>query len=641
MDCVSLTIDVDKTNSPHLTPYVYSPSVGTWVPVVLPKPLRSGLESVSDEFAPSSPRSGAMPSTPRTTLAQLPYRRRQRTVSNPAQPSALVRDSSLAHGRSPLSHKAPGSPGSSSQPSSPTTSQPDDMASSAPMPGIAAAAAVRAVAAAAAVAAADDEAAAAATAADDSPAAASTSTHPNPSRYVPPRSPSSLLEVLDEPASPISPVFPSTPSAASSTSSLASASSMSDVSQRSGLAEGEETPFRGRVADVEDELVVLSWNIWFGDVAVLSRLQAIGRIVDEARPDIVALQEVTPPVLAYLLQQKWTRRFYVSDGTGNSLHHYGVVLFSVYPMTSLEIYELRSRLHRRAIFATYLLPSGATLCVSTSHLESYPNDTKLRAAQLAHIFGRISKATYSLFMGDTNMQHPDEDALIDKYPFADAWPTLWPDNPGYTVDAKSSAMAGKPVHSRTLRLDRIFSSEGLHPVSMTRLGTSPIPIVKQEGFCLEKKIPDDVDIYPSDHYGILAVLALAPIALSRSASIGSRPRFTLAPTRVLAPSLSSPSLAATSVTELTVEFDLMALSPFIVDNPPDSDNAEPAAQSPPGPLLSAPPTIGLSLGFSLGGSASSSADSEDDTGLALSADDSRYHMEPLETPAATESSLFG
>ena len=261
------------------------------------------------------------------------------------------------------------------------------------------------------------------------------------------------------------------------------------------------------------EIKVMSWNIWFGDVAVLSRLEAIGRIVEKEQPDVLALQEVTPPVLGHLLKQEWAQRYYVSDGTGSSLHHYGVVMFSVFPMASLEIHELRSRLQRRAVFASFLLPSGEVLCVASAHLESYETEAKIRASQLAHIFGRLCKATYAVFMGDTNMCSPDEEAVLtSKYDkFMDVWPALRPHDPGYTVEPVLSAMCGRSAkeEQRQLRLDRIFVSDSVCACVMRHVGTSPIPIVNQEGASyLEKPIPEGVDVYPSDHYGVVAVLSL-------------------------------------------------------------------------------------------------------------------------------------
>ena len=68
-------------------------------------------------------------------------------------------------------------------------------------------------------------------------------------------------------------------------------------------------------------LHVVTFNVWFGDPWMEERCVALLDILNRLRPDLIALQEVTPRFLARALDVEWIRReYWVSDATGATGH---------------------------------------------------------------------------------------------------------------------------------------------------------------------------------------------------------------------------------------------------------------------------------------------------------------------------------
>jgi hypothetical protein len=109
--------------------------------------------------------------------------------------------------------------------------------------------------------------------------------------------------------------------------------------------------------------------------------------------------------------------------------------------------------------------------------------------------------------GDFNFQQEKEEDFIPSN-VVDVWKLLRPNEPGYTNDPETNLMIKRKEKCREkyesapqLRLDRIclLSKENTptwtaHTIQM--FGTEPIPL------------EDATDVYPSDHYGLLAEIEL-------------------------------------------------------------------------------------------------------------------------------------
>ncbi|MFC7625716.1 endonuclease/exonuclease/phosphatase family protein [Microlunatus sp. GCM10028923] len=94
-----------------------------------------------------------------------------------------------------------------------------------------------------------------------------------------------------------------------------------------------------------------------------------------------------------------------------------------------------------------------------------------------------------IVVGDLNTVAPETPELIilgqGVRPLVDAWAEIHPDQPGYTM----------PSHDPVVRLDYVFVSPDLTPVSVRRIGDLPDP----DGF------------YPSDHLGVVATVVAEPV----------------------------------------------------------------------------------------------------------------------------------
>jgi len=238
---------------------------------------------------------------------------------------------------------------------------------------------------------------------------------------------------------------------------------------------------------------VLTWNVWFGGHMFEERCAALLAELERRRPDVIALQEVTPELLAMLVDAPWvTRHYQLSDL--QLWQGYDVVILSRVPIRRLSTLELPTQMGRRLRIAE--LACG--LAIATIHLESMKESIAARATQLRllqpHLAGLAADVA---LVGDMNFQPSDaiETAALDPS-FVDVWPALRADDPGYTADSERNTMrfALKPTLSRK-RIDRVFlRSARWQPAAIELVGTEPI----------------DVDqTFTSDHFGLEVRLTVA------------------------------------------------------------------------------------------------------------------------------------
>ena len=249
----------------------------------------------------------------------------------------------------------------------------------------------------------------------------------------------------------------------------------------------------------QDRLSLVTYNVWFGEFMWRERFAALLDIVRDCRPDLVALQEVTPRHLEHLLAVEWVRRMYrISDTTGATLQPHGVLLLARLPLRNLALQELPSDKDRKILVAEPGLGSRS-LCVGNLHLESSREATPVRLAQLDTILPRLHGVQRTLLMGDFNfdpVQIPEQ-ARVDPY-FRDLWAELRPDEPGFTEDTASNRML--LLHKgreKQVRFDRILLRSprpGWIPESVRLIGTRPIT-------------PHQPEVFPSDHFGLAGSLA--------------------------------------------------------------------------------------------------------------------------------------
>lgn len=124
--------------------------------------------------------------------------------------------------------------------------------------------------------------------------------------------------------------------------------------------------------------------------------------------------------------------------------------------------------------------------VGVVQLESLANPDR-RREQLATAFAVVKEAPRSVLLGDFNFPDGAPETVALDPEFTDAWPSLFAGDPGYTRDTVVNRMARFGRQEKQQRLDRILF-RGLRPQSLEMLGREPI----------------GPDLYPSDHFGLLA-----------------------------------------------------------------------------------------------------------------------------------------
>ena len=246
-------------------------------------------------------------------------------------------------------------------------------------------------------------------------------------------------------------------------------------------------------------VTLATFNVWFEEHEFDARGAAMLGLLRTSGADVIALQEVTAPFLERMLREDWVRReFTVSDATASTIPDYGVILLSRLPVRAFEVHDLPTTMSRTLLVAR-VATGSRDLTVGGVHLESIPEFAPYREAQLREIFRILEPAENAVLMGDFNFCSTwEENANLDDR-YADLWPLLHPDDPGWTVDGESNAMRralGKSA--KRVRFDRILARSAggaLKLRSIGLLGTEPIS-------------PDRPDLLPSDHFGLAATLEI-------------------------------------------------------------------------------------------------------------------------------------
>jgi tyrosyl-DNA phosphodiesterase 2 len=269
------------------------------------------------------------------------------------------------------------------------------------------------------------------------------------------------------------------------------------------------------------ELKLLTYNIWFADVAQRERMQAIGEVIAAASPHVVALQEVTPELEAMLRAGSWASSFTFSPSPRDAAYYTLLAVRRTFRSVDFRRTPFPgSRMGRDVTSCVLELGGGRRMCVATSHLESFISKTQTssreRLAQLAAALSELSRAsspTDAIYAGDMNWDDGEEGPMEKRLSggWADAWPLLRPGEPGLTYDAPSNAML---MGGLKKRLDRVVvRSESYAPSSIAMVGREAIrgvTFIKEDRYRGGSK---QMPVLPSDHYGLLytARLRLAPL----------------------------------------------------------------------------------------------------------------------------------
>jgi endonuclease/exonuclease/phosphatase family metal-dependent hydrolase len=216
----------------------------------------------------------------------------------------------------------------------------------------------------------------------------------------------------------------------------------------------------------------------------------------------------------------WTRGYAFTERDGRPFYPGGQFIMSRFPIEKVSASVLVGRQGRTALFADLLI-DGQRFVVATSHMESPLEAGQTRARQLAAIFDRLRAAPHALFLGDMNFGDGAraETAQLDAS-YLDVWRVLHPKKAGFTWNndgnplARLGAFEGEPNR----RLDRmLLKSPSYQPRSIAIIGDRSAGLrkltaddramIEMPGRGDDRAFPPAIEVFPSDHYGLAAVIA--------------------------------------------------------------------------------------------------------------------------------------
>ena len=252
------------------------------------------------------------------------------------------------------------------------------------------------------------------------------------------------------------------------------------------------------------EIKMLTYNIWFSDEKMRERMEALGEIVEDLEPDLLAFQEVTHENLAILQKQRWfSRHHMVPPNVAQEGKRHFVVILSSYPVERWQVYQLKNS-NRTFVLAetkSSISSVGVNFVIATTHLKHSGYNTRIREEQLKESFNIISAYDNVCVMGDLNIEDKVDGDVILPSPWIDAWLSMPgnTDSNGYTWDRSKTPFAS--VLKRTVnatsyqaRLDRV----------LCKLPDFKVKEMRVVGDKVTKS-----GILPSDHFGLFTIIELA------------------------------------------------------------------------------------------------------------------------------------
>ncbi|MEM7553887.1 MAG: poly(A) polymerase [Cyanobacteria bacterium P01_A01_bin.84] len=252
-----------------------------------------------------------------------------------------------------------------------------------------------------------------------------------------------------------------------------------------------------------ETLSIVSFNVLYDlyeteKIHTDKRIPVIFQHLRKLDADIIAIQEATPNFIKLLLSENWVQEsYYISESTdAENVKPYGNLLMSSLPFS---LVEHRLSAQKRLLIGTYQI-NDEILQVGVVHLTSdfSQNAVEKRKYQLTTLLRYLkTQPGYSLIVGDFNTRGNQLEEILQVHNFVDLWEELHPDEVGYTFDPRRNPLAelmslqGKPA-----RFDRILlNSPNLQFTGDSINLFADEPIANTNG-----------EIYPSDHFGIRAVI---------------------------------------------------------------------------------------------------------------------------------------
>nr|POF25246.1 tyrosyl-dna phosphodiesterase 2 [Quercus suber] len=271
---------------------------------------------------------------------------------------------------------------------------------------------------------------------------------------------------------------------------------------------------RNSLSMVSSRVKILSYNVWFGDLEIHNRMEALGELIQLHSPDVICFQEVTLDMYDIFKVSSWWNTYNCSvSHQMASTRRYFCMQLSKLPVKSFSCKPFSNSTMLRELCMAEIEVRGKLLIVATSHLESpCPAPPKWdqmhseeRIAQAKEAVNLLKKFPNVVFCGDMNW----DENLDGKFPLSDGWIDAWadlrPGENGWTYDTVSNPMlsSNRPLQKRPDRFICNLCDFKLSAIDM--IGMEAIPGVSyKKGKKVRKGFQKSMlPVLPSGHYGLL------------------------------------------------------------------------------------------------------------------------------------------
>jgi len=268
------------------------------------------------------------------------------------------------------------------------------------------------------------------------------------------------------------------------------------------------------------------------------RLPFLMQALENTEADIIALQEVTPEFLKWILLQEWVRQsYYVSDITGSTITPYGNLLLSKLPFKDIHLCHYKIE-PKSFIVANFLINDQLQSFVNI-HLKAgvFKTFGPTRVSQLNQIIGEqlfgicvearndndnttVSipydapiSTSHAFLVGDFNFKDWENETNPDLEKFyTDCWVYLHKDDVGFTYNLETNQLAKyisdkvsekKGTTGYSSRFDRILAFPKITQLEENKARWVPNTI-QMIGVEPVHTTPEGKLVWISDHFGLQA-----------------------------------------------------------------------------------------------------------------------------------------
>lgn len=244
------------------------------------------------------------------------------------------------------------------------------------------------------------------------------------------------------------------------------------------------------MCDAHNKIKIISYNIWFEDFNKTERLYSLLERIDQEKPDVLCLQEVTEYDYE-IIKKELSYEFRYPEKIDT---RYGCVILSKYPMEKSITISLPSKMKRDLILSKINI--NDFICVIANvHFESeFNNSNNIKKLQFKYVGAILNKLYCKYFnvvlCSDTNVTQYDEKQFSNCfYNFNDAWKINGSDSKTqFTYDYDTNSNLQLRNIKLKCRIDRILYKTNNFVCKSFGLLTG-----------------ENLFIDPSDHHGISAV----------------------------------------------------------------------------------------------------------------------------------------